>query len=78
MDLTQEIWDAINATPKLAEESKKALHVRIVRLVEESRKPMGRRLGVTVMTQEASKAGDAVAKDRGAPQDPTGAKPKSI
>lgn len=78
MDLVQEIWDAINATPKLPEESKKALHIRIMRLVEESRKPTGQRLGVTIMTQEASLAGDAIAANRKKGQDPTGPKPKSL
>lgn len=78
MDLVQEIWDAINATPKLPEESKKALHIRVMRLIEESRKPTGRPLGVTVMTQEASLAGDKTASNRNVDQDPTGAKPKSL
>jgi hypothetical protein len=78
MNLTEEIWDAINATPSLPQASKKALHVSIIRLIEESRKPTGNRLGVTIMTQEASLAGDAVAADRKKEQDPTAPKPKSL
>jgi len=80
MQLNEEIWGEINATPKLPEEVKKSLHVRIMRLIEASqakgsvRKP----LGVTIMTQEASLAGDKVAQNRSNPPLAGDAKPKSI
>jgi hypothetical protein len=57
MDLNKEIWEAISATPRFPEKSKQALHVRIMRLIEESRKPTGKKLGATIMTQEASMSG---------------------
>ena len=80
MQLNEEIWGVINATPKMPEEVKKSLHVNIMRLIEESqakasvRKP----LGVTIMTQEASLAGDKVAANRDQPPLAGDAKPKTI
>jgi hypothetical protein len=78
MDLVEEIWSAIDATPKLSEDVKKTLHVEILRLIEESKKPTGKRLGVTIMTQEASLAADRVVANRKLKGKPTDAKPKSI
>lgn len=79
MQLNEQIWDEIKATPKLPEEVKKALHVRIMRLIEESQSnPARQHLGVTMMTQEASLAGDKVAQDRDNPPLAGDAKPKSI
>lgn len=79
MDLNQEIWRAIDATPKLSDESKKTLHAKVMRLFEQARtSPVGKKLGVTVMTQEGSLAGDRSAQNRDAPQDPNSARPKSI
>jgi hypothetical protein len=78
--LNEEIWDALNATPKLPEEVKKSLHVRIMRLIEASqakgsvRKP----LGVTIMTQESSLAGDRIAQNRNNKPLAGDARPKSI
>jgi len=79
MQLTEQIWEAIDATPSLPAEMKKSLHLRIMRLVEASQaSPVGKKLGVTVMTQAASLAGDKVAKDRNVDQLPGGSKPKSV
>ena len=79
MKLNEEIWDAINSTPSIPNEVKKSLHVRIMRLVEQSKaSPVGKRLGVTVMTQEGSLAGDKVASDRNNPPLAGDAKPKSL
>lgn len=79
MKLNEEIWDAINSTPSIPAESKKNLHVRIMRLVELSQdSPVGKKLGATVMTQEASLAGDKVATNRNKPPLAGDAKPKSV
>tara|TARA_R110002096_G_scaffold108964_2_gene238491 strand:+ start:2343 stop:2582 length:240 start_codon:yes stop_codon:yes gene_type:complete len=79
MQLNEEIWDAINSTPSIPAESKKNLHVRIMRLVEQSQaSPVGKKLGVTVMTQEGSLAGDKQASNRDAPPLAGDAKPKSL
>jgi len=79
MKLNEEIWDAINSTPSLPEESKKNLHVRIMRLIEQSQSsPVGKRLGATIMTQEASLAGDKQAKNRNNPPLAGDSKPKSL
>ena len=80
MKLNEEIWDAINAAPKLPEEVKKNLHVRIMRLIEadQAKGSVKKQLGVTIMTQEASLAGDKVAQNRDNPPLAGDAKPKSI
>ena len=79
MKLNEEIWDAINSTPSLPDESKKSLHVRIMRLIEQSQaSPVGQRLGATVMTQEASLAGDKQASNRKKPPLAGDSKPKSL
>ncbi len=79
MQLNEEIWNAINATPKLPEEVKKTLHVTIMRLVEQSKAtPVGQKLGVTIMTQEASLAGDKIAANRQNKPLAGDAKPKSV
>lgn len=79
MDLNEEIWGEINATPALPEEVKKSLHVRIMRMIEASKAtPVGRKLGVTIMTQEASLAADKVAADRNRKPLAGDSKPKSV
>lgn len=79
MNLNEEIWGEINATPSLPEEVKTNLHVRIMRRIELSQAtPMGRKLGVTVMTQEASLAADKVAADRHRKPLAGDSKPKSV
>ena len=78
MKLNEEIWGAINATPKMPEEVKKTLHVTIMRLIEQSQAtPVGQKLGVTVMTQEASLGADKHVSGRSEPLagDP---KPKTL
>ena len=77
MQLNEEIWNTISATPKLPDEVKKSLHVRIMRLIEESQSnPARKPLGVTIMTQEASLAGDKIPAVEG--QVPGNPRPKSI
>jgi hypothetical protein len=79
MQLNEEIWGEINSTLKLPEEVKKNLHVRIMRLIEESQAtPVGKKLGVTIMTQEASLVADKVASNRRNKPLAGDAKPKSI
>ena len=79
MNLNEQIWNEINSTPSIPEGSKKALHVRIMRLVEQSRaSPVGKKLGATFMTQEASLAGDKQAANRNASPLAGGIKPKSV
>ena len=79
MNLNEQIWDAINSTPSIPAESKKALHVRIMRLVEQSQaSPVGKKLGATFMTQEASLAGDKQAANRKASPLAGDIKPKSV
>ncbi len=78
MKLNEEIWDAINATPKMPEEVKKSLLVTILRLIEKSQAtPVGQKLGVTIMTQEASLGADRVVSGGRKPL-PGDAKPKTI
>jgi hypothetical protein len=79
MDLNKEVWDVIEATPKIPDEIKRSLHVKIMRLFEQARAtPVGKKHGVTIMTQEASLAGDKVAQDRHADINPGEAKPKNL
>ena len=79
MRLNEEIWNEISATPALSEETKKSLHVRIIRLIEASQSnPAKKTLGVTIMTEEASLAGDKVATNRSQLPLAGDAKPKSI
>lgn len=79
MDLNAEIWNLIDGRPKITtDEQKRALHVDIMRAIEKSKTNVGKKLGVTIMTQEASKAGDRVnitPGHRGSPGEP---KPKSV
>lgn len=59
MDINREVWKTINDTPGIGEETKKALYVKIMRLFEASRStPIGKKHGVTIMTEGASAAGD--------------------
>lgn len=79
MDLNEEVWAAIDATPKIPADVKKNLLIRIMRLVEQSKKsPVGQKLGVTIMTQEASLAGDKVASNRQNKPLPGDSKPRSV
>lgn len=78
MNLPEEIKKAIDTTPNITKESGRALYVRVMRLIEQSRQTTGNRLGVTVMTPQASLAGDKVAQNRQAEQDIGDAKPKSL
>ena len=79
MALNVEIWNEINATPTLSEETKKSLHVRIIRLIEASQSnPAKEKLGVTMMTEEASQAGDKVATNRNQLPLAGDAKPRSL
>lgn len=79
MDLNQEIWNIIDATPKIPLDVKKSLYLRLTRAVEHARStPIGRRHGVTIMTQEASLAGDNSAQDRNNKGNATDPKPKSV
>lgn len=79
MRLNEEIWNEINTTPTMSEEVKKNLHIRIMRLIEKANAtPVGKKLGVTVMTPEASHAGDKVAANRKNKPLAGDAKPKSL
>lgn len=80
MKLNEELWDVIDAIPKLSAEAKKTLLVEILRVIEASKttESVTKPLGVTVMTQEASLAGDKVARDRSVKQLPGDARPKTI
>lgn len=79
MDLNAEIWAVIDSKPRIPAEVKRSLHVEIVRLIEESRRnPGARKLGVTVMTEAGSLAGNKTAADRHAAQNPGDAKPKTV
>jgi hypothetical protein len=79
MNMNEEIWKILDDTPKLNKETKEALHVRLSRLFEQGRSsPVGKKLGVTVMTQEGSMAGDASARDRSHKNDPGQSRPKSL
>ena len=79
MDLGKEIWDILEATNKIPQSVKKALYVKLMRAIEHAKStPIGKRHGVTVMTQEASLAGNNSAHDRNSKGAPTDAKPKSL
>ena len=78
MDLNQQVWDAINETPRIPEEVKKALHVKVMRLFEQAKSPVGKKHGVTFMTQEASLAGDESARNKDHRGNPGESKPKSV
>lgn len=59
MDINAEMWKVINETPGISDETKKSLHVKVMRLVEAARNtPVGKKHGVTIMTEGASAAGD--------------------
>ena len=79
MDLSQAIWKIIESRPKITtDEQKRALHVDIMRVVEMSKTHVGKKLGVTIMTEGASLAADKVNQQpgyRGTPGDP---KPRSV
>lgn len=77
-DLNQQVWDAINETPSIPEGAKKSLHVKLMRLFEQSKTSVGKKLGVTFMTQEGSAAGDQTARDRKTKGNPGTPKPKSV
>ena len=79
MDLNEAIWKLIESRPKIdTDQQKRALHVDIMRAIEKSKTQVGKRLGVTIMTQEASKAGDKVNQEAGHRGTPGEAKPKSV
>ncbi len=79
MDLNVEVWNEINSTPGMTDEVKKTLLVRVMRKIEESNAtPAHKKLGVTIMTQESSLAGDKVASDRKAKPMPGDARPKTL
>jgi len=79
MQLNEEVWNEIDSTPSIPAESKKNLHVRIMRLIGQSQaSPVGKKLGVTIMTQEESLAGDKQASNRNAAPLAGDPKPKSL
>ena len=79
MDLNKEIWELIESRPKIVTtEQKQALHVDIMRLIEKSKTTVGKKLGVTIMTAEGSKAGDRVNQIPGHRGSPGEAKPKTL
>jgi hypothetical protein len=79
MELNEEIWGLISSTVGISEDAKKALHAQIMRLIEQSKaSPVGRKMGVAVMTQEASLSADKVASDRRNKPLAGDAKPKTL
>lgn len=78
MNLNEEIWKIIDSRPKMTDEQKRALHVDIMRAVEKSKTQVGKRHGVTIMTQEASAAGDRVNQEPGHRGNPGLPKPKTV
>jgi hypothetical protein len=79
MDLNQVVWELISSRPKIVtEEQKRALHVDIMRAVEQSKTQIGKKHGVTVMTQEASAAGDKSIQEPGNRGNPGMPKPKTV
>lgn len=76
MDLNEAIWNIIDSKPKTMNDAqKRALHVDIMRAIEVSKTQVGKKLGVTIMTHEASLAGDAANKTQANPGQP---KPKTV
>lgn len=78
MDLNETIWNEINSTPRIGAETKKSLHVRIMRAVELAKAAPTKKLGVTVVTEESSLAADRVAQDRRRKPEKGDPKPKSF
>jgi len=79
MDLNQTIWELIDSRPKIqTDEQKRALHVDIMRAVERAKTQVGKKHGVTVMTQEASAAGDKAFQEPGNRGNPGMPKPKTV
>ncbi len=79
MDLNKEIWDVISSKSRIPDEVQKSLHIEIMQLIQEDRKGlMAKKQGVTIMTAEASLAGNQTAGNRDAPQNPGQPRPKSL
>jgi len=79
MRLNEELWYEIDATPKLPEEIKKSLHIRIMQVIEKAEAtPVGKKLGCTVYTEECSMAGNKTSANRGNKPLPGDPKPKSL
>lgn len=79
MDLNEEIWNILNSRSKITtEEQKRAVHVEILRAIEKSKTNVGKRLGVTVMTESASLAGNVSAQNRNKSGNPGQSRPKSL
>lgn len=79
MDLNEAIWKIIDSRTKITnDEQKRALHIDIMRAIEVSKTQVGKRLGVTIMTQEASSAGDKINKEPGHRGNPGEPKPRSV
>ena len=79
MDIRKEIWNVISSRRKITtDEDKKSLHAEIMRLVEQSKQPQNNKLGVTIMTERASLAGNDVAQNRHKGSSPGDSRPKSL
>jgi hypothetical protein len=78
MNINEEIWKILDETPQISSETKQSLAIRLARLFEQSKSTVGKKLGVTVMTQEGSMAGDKAAQDRKYKNDPGQSRPKSL
>jgi len=79
MDLNKEIWDVISSKSRIPDEVQKSLHLEIMQLIQEDRKGLiAKKQGVTIMTPEASLAGNETAGNRDAAQNPGQAKPKTL
>jgi hypothetical protein len=79
MNLNEAIWQIIDSRPKIVtEEQKRSLLVDIMRVIEQSKTMVGKKLGVTIMTQEASQAGDKINQSPGYRPSQGESKPKSV
>jgi 2-keto-4-pentenoate hydratase len=79
MNLNEAIWQIIESRPKITtDDQKRSLHIDIMRVIEQSKSMVGKKLGVTIMTQEASQAGDKVNQSPGHRGNHGEAKPKSV
>lgn len=79
MDLNQVIWTLIESRPRIVtDEQKRSLHADIMRAVEKAKTQVGKKHGITVMTQEASAAGDKSIQEPGNRGNPGMPKPKTV
>ena len=78
MDLNEAVWKLLDGRKLTTDAQRRALHVEIMRAIETSKTQVGKKQGVTVMTPEASAAGDQINRTPGHRGNPGEPKPKTV